>query len=157
MATRHVEGTGYAVPGTDRRDRRTIARAFATVLVVAFLAAGLMGFIRPLTDAAGSGLFITTDAHLLGIFHVNWLHNLVHLGTGLLALGAAARTPSARVFAQGLGVIYTLVFLAGLLTNNLLGILPLNGADNILHLVSGAVALAIGLASPARGATRARA
>ena len=144
MATRHVEGSGYAVQGTNRSDRMTMVRAFATVLGVAFLAAGIMGFIRPLTDAAGDGLFITGDAHLLGIFHVNWLHNLVHLGTGLLALGAAARTSSARVFAQGLGVIYTLVFLAGLLTDDLLGILPLNGADNLLHVVTALTSLLVG-------------
>ena len=128
----------------DRSELMTVARAFAMTLGVAFLAVGLLGFIRPLTDAGGDGFFVTGDAHLLGIFHVNWLHNLVHLGTGLLGLALAARTPSARLFAQALGVIYTVVFIAGLFTDDLLGILPLNGADNILHLLTAAASLLVG-------------
>jgi hypothetical protein len=75
---------------------------------------------------------------------VNWLHNLVHLGTGLLGLVMAARTGSARLFAQALGVIYSVVFFAGLFTDDLLGLLPLNGADNILHLLTAAASLLVG-------------
>ena len=146
MASRPaVAATSHATDRrTDRSERMTIARAFAMVLGVVFLAVGLLGFIRPLTDAGGDSIFVTGDAHLLGIFHVNWLHNLVHLGTGLLGLALAVRTPSARLFAQALGVIYTIVFLAGLVTDDLLGILPLNGADNILHLLTAAASLLVG-------------
>ena len=78
------------------------------------------------------------------MFHGNWLHDLVQLGTGLLGIAMAARTASARLFAQALGVIYTIVFIAGLFTSDLLGILPLNGADNILHLLTAAASLLIG-------------
>ena len=130
--------------GADRSDEKTVARLFAMILGAVFLAVGILGFIRPLTDAGGDGLFVAGDAHLLGIFHVNWLHNLVHLGTGLLGIVMAARTPSARLFAQALGVIYTVVFVAGLFTGDLFGILPLNGADNVLHLLTAAASLLIG-------------
>jgi len=160
MATQYAERPGSAAPGSDRGERMTVARAFALALGVAVLAVGALGFLRPLTDAGGDGLFVTGDAHLLGVFHVNWLHNLVHLGTGLLGLAAAARTPSARLFAQALGVVYTLVFLIGLFTDDFLGLLPLNGADNALHLATAATALAVGftpLGRRALGGARRRA
>ena len=144
MATHHAERTGYADLASAQSDRQTVARLLALVLGSVFLVVGILGFLRPLTDAGGDGFFITGDAHLLGIFHVNWLHNLVHLGTGLLGLAMAARTPSARLFAQALGVIYTVVFVAGLFTGDLFGILPLNGADNVLHLLTAAASLLIG-------------
>ncbi len=74
------------------------------------------------------------------------LHNLVHLGTGLLGPVMVTRTPSGRPFAQGLGVVYTLVFLVGPCTNDLLGILPLNAADDVLHLLTAVASLLIGFA-----------
>ena len=144
MATQHTTRPPATTLGRDRRDQMTVARLVAMILGGAFLLTGIMGFIRPLTDAGGDGFFITGDAHLLGIFHTNWFHNLVHIATGLAGLLAAARTPSARLFAQVLGVAYTAVFLAGLVTGRLLDLLPLNGADNALHLVTAAASLAVG-------------
>lgn len=121
-----------------------MARAFALVLGAAFLLTGIMGFIRPLTDAGDDGLFVTGETHLLGIFHTNWFHNLVHIVTGLAGIAASARTPSARLFSQVLGVAYAGVFLVGLFTDDFLGIWPLNAADNVLHVVTAAAALVVG-------------
>ena len=45
-------------------------------------------------------------------------------------------------------MLYLLLFVIGLILPPVFGLLPRNGPDNILHLVSVAVALAIGLASP---------
>ncbi len=97
------------------------------------------------------------EGFVLGLFAVNWLHSLVHLAIGAAGLASYRSPAGARSYSIGIGVLYLLLFLIGLILPTVFGLVPLNGADNILHLVSGAVALAIGLASPARGDARARA
>ena len=122
----------------------TVARLFALVFGAVYSLVGIMGFLRPLTDAPPDGLMWTGVANLLGIFAINWLHNVIHLGTGLFGVLTAGRTDSARLYARVIGIVFALVFLVGLFTSNPLGILPLNGADNVLHLASSAVALLVG-------------
>lgn len=122
----------------------TVARIFALIFGALYVIVGVMGFIRPLTDAPADGVLFTDTARLLGIFSVNWLHNLAHLLIGVLGLVAAARADLARLYSQAVGVVYAALFVVGLLTSNFLGILPLNWPDNILHLVSAVIALVVG-------------
>jgi hypothetical protein len=121
-----------------------VARVFALIFGAIYVIVGVIGFIRPLTDAPADGIIVTGTANLLGIFAVNWLHNLVHILVGVLGLAAAARTPSARTYAQVIGIAYAALFVIGLFTADFLGILPLNMPDTILHLVSAVVALIVG-------------
>ena len=122
----------------------TLARAYAMALGAVYSLVGILGFLRPFTDAPPDGLVFLGAANLLGIFAINWLHNLVHLGTGLAGLLAAGSTYGARVYARVIGVTFALVFAIGLVTSNPLGILPLNGADNLLHLATTVSALVVG-------------
>jgi hypothetical protein len=122
----------------------TVARAFALVFGAVYVLVGILGFIRPLTDAPADGIIVTDTANLLGIFAINWFHNLAHLVIGIGGLALAARTSTARMYAQFVGVAYAVLFVLGLLTSNVLGILPLNTPDNLLHLVSAALALVVG-------------
>jgi hypothetical protein len=52
---------------------RTAAKLFGAVLVLV----GILGFVPGIT---------TDDGHLLGIFHVNAIHNIIHLASGAVAL-----------------------------------------------------------------------
>jgi hypothetical protein len=122
----------------------TVARAFALIFGAVYVIVGVLGFIRPLTDAPADGLIVTEPTNLLGIFAVNWFHNLAHLLIGVLGLVAASRTSSARAYAGVVGIAYAALFVIGLLTTNLLNILPLNTPDNILHLASAVLALIVG-------------
>jgi len=94
---------------------------------------GILGFIPGVT---GGGM-------LLGIFMVDPLHNIVHLVSGLLALGAVWMWQSyLKLYFQVFGVVYALVAIIGLVQGNtVLGILMVNMADNLLHVVIAAVAL----------------
>ncbi len=103
------------------------------------------------------GPFEPLSGFLLGLFAVNWLHSVAHLAIGAAGLASYRSHTAARSYAIGIGVLYLGLFVIGLILPLVFGLLPLNGADNILHLVSGAVALAVGLTSPAPGATRSRA
>jgi Domain of unknown function (DUF4383) len=138
----------------------SLAQRFARVFGAVYLLVGILGFILPLVPGAIQGLlgpFEPFSGLLLGLFAVNWLHNVAHITIGGAAGLASYRShTAARSYAIGIGVLYLGLFGIGLVLPLVFGLLPLNAADNILHLVSGGLALAIGLASPARGVTRAR-
>jgi hypothetical protein len=91
---------------------------------------------------------------LLGLFAVNWLHTVAHIAIGSAGLASYRSHTAASSYAIGIGVLYLGLFVIGLVLPLVIGLLPLNVADNILHLVSGG--LALGLASPARAGAHAR-
>lgn len=111
------------------------AYAFAVV----FIAVGILGFVPA---AAPNDM-------LFGIFHVNDAHNVVHLISGAVALGAAMSGPIAsRRYFQIFGVIYGLVAVMGLVMGEgyLLGLISNNMPDVWLHVAIAAVSLALGFA-----------
>lgn len=110
----------------------------AMIFGVAFIAAGILGFVPGIT---------TADGYLLGIFHVNAAHNIIHLASGAVALYAGMQSESlARMYFQVFGVIYAVVALLGLFYGRepLLGFIAHNPADVVLHLVIAVVALYLG-------------
>lgn len=118
----------------------------ATIFGIAFIAAGILGFVPGITTAEG---------HLLGIFHVNAVHNVIHILSGAVALFAGYHSEYAsRLYFQIFGVVYALVALLGLFygSSPILGIVANNTADVVLHAVIAAVALYLGFAARARTA-----
>ena len=121
------------------RDRRTLAQTLALVFGVVFLLAGVAGFIPAITtnydelDFAGSD----SDAELLGLFQVSILHNIVHALFGIAGLALARAWDSASTYLLGSGVIYAVLFIYGLFVggNDDANFIPMNGADDVLHLV----------------------
>jgi len=125
-------------------------RYFALGVGVAFLLAGGAGFLpffiaspRPtapdLVVNAGYGL-------LLGLFPVNIIHNLFHLGVGLLGLLAFRTYSAALLFAQCLGITLAVFTLMGLVPafRTGFGILPLYGHDIWLHGLEAIVGIYLG-------------
>jgi hypothetical protein len=77
----------------------------------------------------------------------------VHLASGLVLLLLAGRR--ARVAAVAFGAIYAIVALVGLVDgNDVLGVIPVNGADNVLHVVLALAGVATGIASREPGDER---
>ena len=114
----------------------TTNRIVAMVIGVVFLIIGILGLI-----------FAPTHGTILGL-EVDLVHNLVHLVTGILGI-AAAMTGWSRLFNQVFGIIYLLLGLAGLIPSlyfggRLLGLIHINTADTVLHLVVGVVAAGVG-------------
>ncbi len=128
--------------------RAPVRRAAATVGVV-FLLVGLLGFVPGITTdfgdlrLAGHG----SGAKLFGVFQVSVLHNAVHLAFGLAGLALSRTWDGARTFLIGGGAIYLVLWLYGLVVDHGSGanFIPVNDADNWLHLLLGAGMIALGV------------
>lgn len=131
-------------------DKRSSAQTFALLVGAVFLLVGILGFIPGIVSEHDTKfLGQDGDSKLLGIFQINFLHNLVHVIFGVAGIAMAKRTDSARNYLIGGGVIYLVVFLYGLLIDfgSDANIINLNAADNVLHLVLGSAMIALGLIS----------
>ncbi|MGS2645117.1 DUF4383 domain-containing protein [Streptosporangium sp. G12] len=138
---------------------RTPLQTAALIIGVVFLLVGVLGFVPGVTTNYDSLEFAghTSDAMLLGIFEVSILHNIVHLLFGVGGVLAARTWSAARGYLIGGGVVYLLLFLYGLLVghDSAANFVPVNDADNWLHLVLGVGMIALGLAlSRRRASTR---
>lgn len=85
------------------------------------------------------------------------LHNIVHLLFGLAGLALARSWSGARAYLVGGGVIYAVLFVYGIVIDHdsSANFVPLNGADNVLHLLLAIGMIGIGLAL-GRGTTGTR-
>ena len=75
---------------------------------------------------------------LIGLFFVNWLHSLVHLLIGVAGLATYRNFEAAKVYALTVGVAYAALFVLGPIfgVTFLGGLLPLNGWDHVLHILT---------------------
>lgn len=126
---------------------REPVRIAALVVGIVFLVVGVMGFIPGLTTNYGRMQFAGhhSEAYLLGLFQVSILHNLVHLVFGVAGVAMARAAATARLFLVGGGVIYLVLWLYGLVIgyDSAANFVPLNDADNWLHLGLGIGMLAL--------------
>ncbi|HEX2059147.1 MAG TPA: DUF4383 domain-containing protein [Thermoanaerobaculia bacterium] len=123
----------------------------ATILGIAFLLVGVLGFVMP---------------DLLGA-HLTLAHNIIHLVTGAISLWIGLKgTPSgARTFCIVFGAVYLLLGVAGFLfgsgDDRMLEIIPgqlmFGTMDHIIHVLLGAIYLIGGFATRAVPAATARA
>ena len=130
-------------------DGRAPVRRAATGIGVIFLLIGVLGFVPGVTSNFG-GLSVAghqSDARLLGVFQVSVLHNGVHLLFGVAGLAMSRTVTGARTFLVGGGAIYLVLWLYGLVVDqrSAANFVPVNGADNWLHLLLGVGMIALGL------------
>lgn len=127
---------------------RVPMHAFAASTGLLFLLVGVAGFVPGITSRYGDMAFAGPDsgAKLLGVFEVSVLHNLVHLLFGIGVI-AAAKYSWARVYLPGGGVIVLALGVYGTLVDRAsdANFLPVNRADNVLHLVLGVAMIGLGV------------
>src|SRR3954451_14306233 len=120
------------------------------VIGATFLTVGILGFIPGITTHYGDMGFAGHEsaAKLLGVFQVSVLHNLVHLAFGIVGLVAAKTARAARSFLVVGGVIYLALFVYGLIVDagDDGNFVPVNNADDWLHLILGLGMVALGAA-----------
>jgi hypothetical protein len=115
------------------------------VIGAALTVAGIVGFFY----SASFGKPGHVD-DVLGVLDVNGWHNLIHLLTGLIGLAVARSYSASRAYATGFGVIYAAVAIWGFVIgsgDSILGIIPINTEDNVLHLLIALAGIVAGLAT----------
>jgi hypothetical protein len=109
-----------------------MVKSAAVLFGIVFLIVGICGFVPIVTPPMEGG----DGGMLLGIFHVNTAHNIVHLASGgvFLLCGLAGTGPS-RTFFKIFGLVYALVAILGFMKGDgmLLGCVANNMADVWLH------------------------
>jgi hypothetical protein len=137
------------------------ARNFAIVFGIAYLAAGVLGFIPalvspPPADAPGIGV-TSFYGYLLGLFPINLMHNLVHLAIGAWGLAAARSATGARTYGKALAIIYGILAVMGLIPalNTVFGLVPIHGHDVWLHAATAIIAAYFGWFAAGRTETTA--
>ena len=130
------------------RDRSPI-QSVALLVGVVFLVVGTLGFIPGITSNYDELKFAghNSDAQLLGIFDTSILHNIVHLLYGLAGIVLARTIDGARTFLVGGGLVYLVLFVYGAIWHGEAGSnwIPVNWADDILHLALGAGMVIVGI------------
>jgi hypothetical protein len=135
---------------------RTLVQTAALGVGATFLLVGLLGFIPGITTDYGTMQFAghNSEAKLLGLFQVSILHNIVHLLFGAAAFAMARTVSGARTYLIGGGAIYLVLWLYGLVVgqNSGANFVPVNAADDWLHLLLGLGMIALGLITTRRRA-----
>ena len=131
------------------REQASWVRMAAAAVGVAFLVAGVAGFIPGITTNL-DGLELSgheSGAELLGLFQVSILHNVVHLIFGVAGLALSRSAANATRYLTIGGAIYLVLWFYGLVIDQhgSGNFVPLNDADNWLHLGLGLAMLLLGL------------
>jgi len=125
----------------------TPASLYAGLVGGILVVAGIIGFFY----SASFGSPGSVDA-VLGVLDVNAWHNLVHILTGAVGVLAFMSGPrAARTYALVFGAVYVVVAIWGFIIGggeSILGFIPVNDEDNVLHAVLGVLGIGAGLISP---------
>lgn len=131
-----------------------VTRYFALIAGIVYALVGILGFIpgvlRPAPPGAPAVSVTEFYGYLFGLFPVNVLHSLVHLGLGVWGLVAYRTWRASRGYAQSLAIIFGVLTILGLLPelNTIFGLVPLFGHDIWLHAGTAIIAAYFGWGRP---------
>lgn len=132
-----------------RARSRTGLQVAALAVAGILLLLGVLGFVPGITTDYAELRFAGPDseAQLFGLFQVSFLHNILLLGSGLAGLLLARRVGGARVFLTVGGALTLALWIYGLMIDrsSSANVIPVNDADNWLHLGLGFAMLVLGL------------
>ena len=116
-------------------------RKVALIFGIVFVLVGLVGFITPGGTHMGAD---PAPGHILGLFGVNLLHNIVHLLVGVWGIVASRSWGGARSFLQIGGIVYIVLAILGFFLPTTFGLIPIGGNDIYLHAVLGVIMAGLG-------------
>lgn len=113
------------------------ARLFAALGGAALVAAGIVGFFYSASFGSPGDV-----GEVFGAFAVNGWDNILHVLTG--AIGLIAADYASRRYSLVIGLLYFVLAFWGFALGSgeaVLGFLPVNSGDNLLHLAIGCLGL----------------
>ena len=130
-------------------DERPPAQVYALAIGLTLVVLGILGFFYNASFSTGG----TARDAVLGLLDVNGWDNLVHIASGATGLFVVGSYAGSRAYALGVGAFYLVLAALGFIAGSgdeILDLMPVNTADNFLHLLIGIAGLGAGLATPAR-------
>lgn len=127
-------------------DAPSPARLYATLAGATLVVLGVVGFFYSASFGSPGEV-----EEMLGVFSVNGWDNVLHILTG--AIGLLAADYASRRYSLWLGVFYLVLGFWGFALGSgeaILGFLPVNSGDNLLHLVLGGLGVIAARGTPAR-------
>ena len=128
---------------------RPLVQLAATAVGATFLLVAVLGFVPGITTDYSELSFAghESGAKLLGLFQVSVLHNIVHGLFGVIGLVLARSVAGARSFLIGGGIVYLVLTVYGSVIDldSDINFVPVNVADNVLHLVLGVAMIGLGV------------
>jgi hypothetical protein len=134
------------------------ARLYAMLVGAALVIAGVIGFFYDSGFDAGSSVCASGCDEVVGLLATNGWQNLLYIATGAAGLLVLSYGSNAqRAYALSVGALYAIVaglgfadFGSGDVGDTILKLIPVNTADNLLHLILGALGIGAGLTTPKR-------
>lgn len=131
------------------RPKRSQVQLGAAGFGAVFVLVGIAGFIPGITThvmdmgVAGTG----STSKLVGLFQVSVLHNVVHLLFGVAGVLLSTTPLRAKNYLFWGGVVYGVIFFYGIVItyNSAANFVPLNAADNALHILLAAAMIGASL------------
>jgi len=152
MTSTSGEGRRRPVGAHRAVEARTPVQRVALAVALVFVVVGVLGFVPGLTTGYDALALAgpESEALLLGLFQVSILHNVVHLLFGVVGWALSRTAPGARAFLVGGGIVYLVLTVYGWLVDrdSAANFVPLNAADDWLHLALGVGLTALGLLLP---------
>ena len=128
---------------------RPLVQLAATAVAATFLLVAVLGFVPGITTNYSELSFAghESEAKLVGLFQVSVLHNIVHGLFGVIGLALAKSVAGARNFLIGGGVVYLVLTVYGSVIDldSAINFVPVNVADNFLHLALGTAMVGLGV------------
>jgi hypothetical protein len=137
---------------------QTTVQRFALVFGIVYTFLGVLGLVPGVLQPPPAGApplaVETAYGYLLGLFPVNVLHDIVHIGVGVVGVVAASRLESSRLYSRAVAIVFVLLTIMGLLPglSTTFGLIPLFGADVALHVLTAIVSAYFGWAVRELGA-----
>jgi len=122
----------------------SLVRMVVLVFGAVYVVVGVLGFLGdPIVTGGAHDDMPSASGDLFGIFPINVVHNIVHLVIGAALLYGATAHDRAVLMARIVGGTYAVVGLLGLVAPDTFGLMPIGGADVLLHLASAAILLGV--------------
>jgi hypothetical protein len=125
-------------------DAPSPARLYATLAGATLVVIGIVGFFYSASFGSPGEV-----EEMFGAFAVNGWDNVLHILTG--AIGLLAADYASRRYALWIGVFYVVLGFWGFALGSgeaVLGFLPVNAGDNLLHLALGALGVLAARGTP---------
>jgi hypothetical protein len=132
--------------------KKSPAQVYALLFGATLLVAGIAGFFYSADFSTGAAAADPRNRDaLIGVFDVNGWTDVLYVLTGAAGLAAARSWVAARRYAFGVGALYLILAGIGFALGDghaIFGLIIVNTADNVLHVVVAVLGLLTAIASP---------